>query len=205
MAAVELLYNCAMETAISTADAMPRKFFKKYLPSHESVRNNRHIARFGGFLRHPNLWHLNRHSVAGGVAVGMFSGLVPGPFQMLAAALLAVPLRVNLPVALATTLYTNPFTIGPLYVLAYLIGRLIIGGDGAALSPPPEMQWSQPVASLDAFLGWVLAMGTPLAVGLLALALILAALGYVCVQIGWRAYVIRAWRKRRELRSKHAS
>jgi len=205
MVAVELPYNCSMETVISTAAPMPRKFFRKYLPSHESVRNNRHIARFGGFLRHPNLWHLNRHSVAGGVAVGMFSGLVPGPLQMLAAALLAVPLRVNLPVALATTLYTNPFTIGPLYLLAYLIGRLIIGGDGAPLSPPPEMEWSRLGASLDAFLGWVLSMGAPLAFGLLALALILAALGYACVQIGWRAYVIRAWRQRRHLRSKHAS
>ena len=182
---------------------MPRKFFKKYLPSHESVRNNRHIARFGGFLQHPNLWHLNRHSVAGGVAVGMFSGLVPGPLQMLTAALLAVPLRVNLPVALATTLYTNPFTIGPLYVLAYLIGRFIIGGDSAPLSAPPEMEWSQLAASLDAFLRWSLSMGAPLAVGLLALALILAALGYAGVQIGWRAYVVRAWRTRRQLRGKH--
>jgi len=204
MAVVELPYNCSMETVISTADPMPRKFFRKYLPSHESVRQNRHIARFGGFLRHPNLWHLNRHSVAGGIAVGLFSGLVPGPFQMLIAALIAVPLRVNLPVALATTLYTNPFTIGPLYVLAYLIGRLIIGGEGRVLGPPPEIEWSRPGASLDAFLGWVLSMGTPLAVGLLALALILAALGYACVQIGWRAHVIHAWRKRRQLRSKYA-
>ena len=192
-----------METVISTANPMPRKIIKKYLPSHERVRNNRHIARFGGFLQYPNLWHLNRHSVAGGVAVGMFAGLVPGPIQMLAAALLAVPLRVNLPVALVTTLYTNPFTIGPLYVLAYLIGRLIIGGGGAPLSPPPEMEWSHLEASLDAFLHWMLSMGTPLAVGLLALALILAVLGYACVQIGWRAYVIRAWRKRGQLRSKH--
>ncbi len=182
---------------------MPRKFFRKYLPSHQSVRNNRHIARFGGFLQHPNLWHLNRHSVAGGVAVGMFSGLVPGPLQMLTAALLAVPLRVNLPVALATTLYTNPITIGPLYVLAYLIGRLIIGGDAATLVPPPELDWSHLEASLDAFLHWALSMGTPLAVGLPVLALILAALGYACVQVGWRAYVIRAWRKRRQARSQH--
>lgn len=182
---------------------MPRKIFRKYLPSHQRVRENRHIARFGGFLQHPNLWHLNRHSVAGGVAVGMFSGLVPGPFQMLPAALLAVALRVNLPVALATTLYTNPFTIGPLYVLAYLIGRFISGGDGAPLSPPPEIEWSRLGASFDAFLGWALSMGTPLAVGLLALAFALPPLGYVCVQIGWRAYVIRAWRKRRQLRSKH--
>ena len=183
---------------------MPRKFFRKYLPSHESVRNNRHMARFGGFLRHPNLWHLNRHSVAGGVAVGMFSGLVPGPFQMITAALLAVPLRVNLPVALATTLYTNPFTIGPLYLLAYLIGRLIIGGKAAPLRAPPDVEWSHLSASLEAFLNWILSMGAPLAIGLLALALILAALGYGCVQIGWRAYVIRAWRRRKQLRAQRA-
>ncbi|MGP1675687.1 MAG: DUF2062 domain-containing protein [Burkholderiales bacterium] len=182
---------------------MPRKIFKKYLPSHESVRNHRHMVRFGGFLQHPNLWHLNRHSVAGGVAVGMFAGLVPGPFQMLTAALLAVPLRVNLPVALVTTFYTNPFTIGPLYVLAYLIGRLIIGGHAAPLAPPPDMEWSRLGASLNAFLDWALSLGTPLAVGLLALALILAALGYACVQLGWRAYVIRAWRRRRQRRSEH--
>ena len=193
-----------METVISAAGLMPRRFFRKYLPSHESVRNNPHVAHFGGFLQHPNLWHLNRRSVAGGVAVGMFSGLVPGPLQMLTAALLAVPLRVNLPVALATTLYTNPFTIGPLYVLAYLIGRLIIGGGAAPLAPPPEMDWSHLEASLDAFLHWALSMGTPLAVGLPALALTLAALGYACVQFGWRAYVIRAWRKRRQARSQHA-
>ena len=182
---------------------MPRKFFRKYLPGHDSVRNNRHIARFGGFLQHPNLWHLNRHSVAGGVAVGMFSGLVPGPLQMLTAALLSVALRVNLPVALATTLYTNPFTIGPLYVLAYLIGRLIIGGDAAAIAQPPEIEWSHLGASIEAFAQWILSMGMPLAIGLPALALILAALGYACVQIGWRTCVIRAWRKRRQLRNKH--
>ena len=91
---------------------MPRKFFQKYLPSHESIRQNRYIALFGTLLHHPNLWHLNRHSVAGGVAIGLFAGLIPGPLQMLTAAILAVPLRVNLPVVLATTLYTNPLTDG---------------------------------------------------------------------------------------------
>ena len=132
----------------------------------------------------------------------MFSGLVPGPLQMLVAALIAVPLRVNLPVALVTTFYTNPFTIGPLYLLAYLIGRLIIGGNGTPLSPPPDMEWSHPGASLEAFMGWALSLGTPLAVGLLALALILAALGYACVQLAWRAHVIRAWRRRGQLRGR---
>src|SRR3989442_1390310 len=78
---------------------MPRKFFRKYLPSRESVRQNRFVARFGSLLRHPNLWHLNRRSVSGGVAAGMFAGLVPGsnPVQFAVAALLAVAFRVNLP------------------------------------------------------------------------------------------------------------
>ena len=200
---MHLPYNWRMETVICTADPMPRKFFKKYLPNHETVRNNKHVARFGGLLQHHNLWHLNRHSVAGGVAVGMFSGLVPGPLQMLCAALLAIPLRVNLPVALASTLYTNPFTIGPLYVLAYLIGRLLIGGEGGVLVPPPELEWSQLGDSLAAFVRWSMTMGTPLAVGLLTLALVLAALGYACVQLGWRLYVIRAWRSRGHMRDKH--
>src|SRR5438552_17749345 len=125
---------------------MPRKFFRKYLPSHEAVRQNRYIARFGTLLHHPNLWHLNRHSVAGGVAIGMFAGLVPAPFQMLIAAILAVPLRVNLPVALATTLYTNPHTIGPLYVIAYSNVTFLVPGVGAPISPPPALHRSNPGA-----------------------------------------------------------
>jgi hypothetical protein len=177
---------------------MPRKFFRKYLPSHDAVRKHRHVARFGAFLQHPNLWHLNRDSVAGGVAIGMFSGLVPGPFQMLTAALLCILIKVNLPVALFTTLYTNPVTIGPLYLVAYQIGRLIVGvgGDGAAATQAPEMDWSHLGAWMEAFGAWMLSLGKPLGIGLVALALALAALGYVFVLVAWRAYVVLAWRRR---------
>src|SRR6266542_1168006 len=109
---------------------MPRKLFRKILPSHESIRENRYIARLGPWLQHHNLWHLNRRSVAGGVAIGMFAGLVPGsnPVQFLAAALLAVGFKVNLPIAVAVTLYTNPFTIVPLYYLAFKLGKLVLLG-----------------------------------------------------------------------------
>src|SRR5712691_4759226 len=118
---------------------MPRKFFRKYLPSHETIRQNRYLARFGTLLLHPNLWHLNRRSVAGGLAVGLFAGLAPGTHavKFLVAALLAIAFRVNRPVAVAVTLYANPFTIGPLYVLAYEIGKLFFAGQHAAPSPAP--------------------------------------------------------------------
>jgi len=55
---------------------MPRKIFKKYCQPRKRAQSPA-FRRFGGFLHHPNLWHLNRHSVAGGIAVGLFAGLVP--------------------------------------------------------------------------------------------------------------------------------
>ena len=169
---------------------MPRKYFRKYLPDPEAVRSSRLVAAFGGWLRHPNLWHLNRRSVSGGVAIGLFAGLVPGPLQMLTAAVLAVPLRKNLPVALIVTLYTNPFTIVPLYALAYGYGRLLLPGEHAA------------PASFD--VESLLALGKPLAAGLLALACTLAVLGYAAVQIAWRVYVVAAWRARARRRKARA-
>lgn len=180
---------------------MPRKYFRKYLPAHETVRESRYVQWLGPLLRHPNLWHLNRRSVSGGFAVGLFAGLVPGPLQMITAALLAVPLRVNLPVALITTLYTNPLTIGPLYLLAYEYGRLL-SGDGATLpSAPPDIDWAHLLGSLQTFCDWMLSLGKPLAIGLLALALTLALAGYVLVQVGWRVHVRLAWRDRARRRA----
>ncbi len=121
---------------------MARKFLRRYLPDGDAVRGDKRLAWLERWpwLNHPNLWHLNRDSVAGGFAIGLFSGLVPGPLQMLVAALLAIPLKKNLPVALVTTLYTNPFTIAPLYLLAYGYGRLLLGaGDAAGAVQPLRM------------------------------------------------------------------
>jgi uncharacterized protein (DUF2062 family) len=66
---------------------MPRKLFRKYLPSHPSIRENRYPRFCAAALQHHKLWHLHRRSVAGGVAIGPFCGLAPGPMQMLSAAL----------------------------------------------------------------------------------------------------------------------
>lgn len=182
---------------------MPRKYFRKYLPTSASIREHRWFGRYGGLLQHPNLWHLNRHSVAGGFAAGLFAGLVPGPLQMLTAALLAIPLRVNLPVALITTLYTNPLTIVPLYVLAYGYGSLLLGVHaGAAPIRTFEMDWLHFFDSLRGLLDWALSLGRPLLVGLPALALTLAAVGYFAVKIAWRLHVTLAWRARRRKRQR---
>jgi uncharacterized protein (DUF2062 family) len=185
---------------------MPRKFFRQYLPDAASVRANRWIALFGTWLHHPNLWHLNRDSVAGGVAIGLFSGLIPGPLQMITGLILCLVLKRNIPVALIMTFYTNPFTIVPLYLIAYGYGSLLLGGNLNNPDVKPfEIDWGHFLDSMRALLEWTLALGKPLAVGLVALALTLAALGYAAVQIAWRAYVVLAWRARARRRRNGAA
>lgn len=172
-----------------------RRKLRQFLPDHAAIRGNRWLAPFENTLLHPRLWHLNRHSAAGGVAVGMFCGLIPGPFQMLGAAVCAVVFRVNLPLSLLTTLYTNPFTIVPLYVVAFGLGRLVVAGDGEFVAPPdygPEGL----VAWVRALAEWMVALGRPLAVGLVLLASLLAVAGYAAARLAWRVHLVRAWRAR---------
>jgi len=179
---------------------MPRKFFRKYLPSHAAISENRHIARFGSLLAHHNLWHLHRRSVAGGVAVGMFAGLIPGsnPVQFTAAALLAIGFHVNLPIAVIVTLYSDPFTIVPLYYLAFKLGQLVTLDSGTAM---PDLAFHLEGKGftewLPTALEWLTSIGKPLLIGLPLLAVLLAAVSYPLVRVGWRCHVVHAWRRRK--------
>lgn len=180
---------------------MPRKYFRKYLPTHEAITSNRFIAWFGPLLKHHNLWHLHRRSVSGGVAAGLFSGLIPGPLQILTAVLLSIVFRVNLPVAALMTLYTNPFTIVPLYLLAYQLGELVMFGTGDGTPPEAFSAAGKGFSEwLPALFDWVLSMGKPLAIGLPLLATLLAVVGYFAVDLAWRLQVRHAWRARHRKR-----
>jgi uncharacterized protein (DUF2062 family) len=173
-----------------------RKYFKDRLPDQDSIRQIRWLKPIHHWLQHPNLWHLNRRSVAGGVALGMLCGLVPGPLQMLSAALLAVWLRVNLPVAIFTTLYTNPFTIVPLYVFAYAIGLRVSGSTNGPIdivSTFPEFQWNDWFSQVW---DWIVTLGKPLLIGLPILAVGLALISYIVVRLVWRIAVVLKWRRR---------
>jgi len=172
-----------------------RKHLKRYLPDHTAVHESRWLRPFRNSLLHPRLWHLNRHSAAGAVAAGMFCGLIPGPLQMIGAAICALVFRVNLPLAMFVTLYTNPFTIVPLYLVAYQIGRLATD-DSAGFVKPPDFEMTRFVEWTQAMQTWMIGVGKPLGIGLVLLALILAGIGYVLTKAAWRFWLIRAWRRR---------
>jgi uncharacterized protein len=181
---------------------MPRKFFRKLMPNVDKVREVRVFAMFGDSLFHPSLWHLNRRSAAGGVAVGLFCGLIPGPLQMIGAGIACLFFRVNLPLALVTTIYTNPLTIVPLYLIAYEIGSFVLRSSAThPVTTPPEMDWAHAGQWVRAMGEWAIGLGPPLAFGVLLLACLLAALGYVVVRTLWSAHLRRAWHRRRRAAS----
>ncbi len=174
-----------------------RKLFHKFLPHHDTIKSQRWFKPFAHWLQHPNLWHLHRRSVAGGVAVGLFCGMLPAPFQMISAALCAVLLRINLPVAVLITLYTNPFTIVPLYLAAYKLGAWVMGVHNGALVTHlafPELHWHSWVAELW---GWLEMLGKPLLIGVPLLGMSLAIIGYIAVRVAWRVTVVLRWRARK--------
>jgi uncharacterized protein (DUF2062 family) len=175
-----------------------RKFLHLFLPHHETVKSRRWLKPFGSRLHEPNLWHLHRRSVAGGVAVGFFCGLIPGPLQMIGAALLAALWRVNLPVALFVTLYTNPFTIVPLYMLAYQIGARVSGAQ-TGVAHLPVLHWQSGYFELW---DWLAQLGKPLLIGLPLLALTLAVTAYIAVRVIWRIAVVLKWRARQQRRKR---
>ena len=107
---------------------MPKHFFRRYLPSPREVRHNRQLRlALGELLHDPNLWHLNRRSVSGAFAVGLFLAWIPLPIQMVSAGLLALLLRVNLPLAVVLVWITNPLTMGPMFWSAWWLGAWILG------------------------------------------------------------------------------
>jgi uncharacterized protein (DUF2062 family) len=198
-------YNISVVSFLTT---MRRKLFRKYLPTHESITQNKYIARLGPRIQHHNLWHLNRRSVAGGVAAGLFAGLIPGsnPVQFLAAALLSLGFKVNLPIAVLVTLYSNPFTIVPLYYGAFRLGQLVLfNGRGEFPSIALDLQTRGFRQWLPAVFDWLASVGKPLLIGLPLLAVVLAAIGYIVVDTGWRVRVRMEWRRRKLRRAREAA
>ncbi len=170
---------------------MPRKFFRRMAPSADYVREHRLLGMLGHRLHDPALWHLNRRSVAGAFAAGLFTAMLPMPAQMLFAATLALIFRVNLPLAAILVWVTNPLTMPPTFYSAYRLGCWVLGWE--PLGMPERM-------NLDWFIAVLSQIWVPLWLGALMIAPVVSLAGYFGVRLSWRLAVISQLRSRRERR-----
>ena len=166
---------------------MPKKFIQRFSPKPETLKNHPHLKHLGQALHNPNLWHINRRSAAGAVAVGLFCAWMPIPFQMLLAAILAIIFSVNLPLSVALVWLSNPLTMPPLFYGAYRLGAYIL---------------DEPLVEFDFELSfhWIATMfetvAPTLLLGSFILGAISAALGYSLLRILWRFKITKKWQRR---------
>lgn len=161
---------------------MPRRIIKRFLPDHGRIREHPHLRRFGARLHDPNLWHLNRRSVSGAVAVGVFWAFVPMPFQMIPAAACAIALRVNLPISVVLVWITNPLTMPPIWYATYRLGAWLLD------LPPKHIHFE---LSMDNVVASLSDIWEPLYLGSLVSGAVFALTGFVLVRLAWRLYVLR--------------
>lgn len=167
---------------------MPKHLIKRYFPSSESVKNHQYVAMFGTLLHDGNLWHLNRRTVSGAFAIGLFWAMIPVPLQMLAAAACAIIWRVNLPISVALVWVTNPMTMPPVFYVCYLLGTWILGEPAMT----GQMEWSLTWMTASLANIWL-----PLFSGAILLGAFTALLGFFGIRIFWRWHTIQKYRKRR--------
>ena len=170
---------------------MPKRFFKRYMPHHDTIREHKHLRLIRPLLDDPNLLHLNRRSVSGAVAVGLFMAFVPVPFQMLLAAIAAIFVKVNLPISVAMVWLSNPLTMPPLFYFAYKVGAWLLDKPYAQIKFELSWQWlSQSLGDI-----W-----QPFLLGCLLVGASCALAGSLLVRALWRMKVQQTWNERKQKR-----
>lgn len=170
---------------------MPKKKLQKLFPTPEQVKNNKSLAFLAPLMGKPNLWHLNRRSVAQAFFIGIFCAFIPMPFQMVLAALLAFYFNSNLPISIGLVWLSNPITMPPLFYATYSLG--------AYLMDIPAREFNSDM-SLESLLSELNEIWVPLYLGSLLAGLFFAGTGYVGMRILWRMNVISHWNKRKNER-----
>ncbi|WP_020679739.1 DUF2062 domain-containing protein [Marinobacterium rhizophilum] len=170
---------------------MPRKLIKKYMPNEHRFRTHRSLSWLGDHIHDPNLFHLTRKSVSRAAMVGIFCAFMPIPLQMLAAAIIAVVARSNLPISVGLVWLTNPLTMPPVFYFTYLIGSQILG------APVKHVAFEFSLQTLGAEIS---AVWWPLLLGSVICGVVFSLLGYAAVQLFWIYHVNSSWKKRRQAR-----
>ncbi len=171
---------------------MPKNTLKNLMPTPERLREIKSLHLLGDWIYANNLWHINRYSAAMAFFVGLFVAFMPIPGQMVVAAAGAVALRCNLPLSVGLVWITNPFTMPPIYYLAYRLGAMILRHPLLPVQFELSFHWMTHRLT---------EIWEPFLLGCLLFGLFFGSLGYFMINVLWRVRVMRMWRHRQQRRA----
>ena len=135
------------------------------------------MSPFSHLLHDTRLWGIRRRWVVPAFALGVFIAFLPFPGHVLTAALIALALRVNIPVAAVSTFVSNPATVLPMYYFAYQLGSTLLGWELQPFAFEPTFEWiTHSYVNI-----W-----QPMMLGSVLLGAASAVIGYVVLDVLWR-------------------
>jgi len=171
----------------------PKQLFQKLVPHPSKIIEHPSLQFMGHRLKDPNLWHMNRRSVANGMFIGLFCAFLPAPGQIALATFMAILMRGNLPTAICATWVSNPITYAPIFYFTYKVGTLLITSNADVTGFD---------FSIDTITTNIEAIWKPLFLGSFLCGLAVASIGYVAIRVYWRMKVLHIWRKRKRKKKK---
>lgn len=171
-------------------------WIRRNSPTREELLESRWLKPFAHRIAHSHLWRFTRTSVPRGVALGLFVGiflLIPG-VQIIGVALLALPVRANIPIGAAMTFLSNPATTPFILAASVWVGNWTFGLKAdfhtwAAL-------WSNG-AGLGEWAAWFFSDAAPaLLAGLFIISLVAAVIGYALASVAWDNWIRLRWRRK---------
>jgi uncharacterized protein (DUF2062 family) len=156
---------------------MPRRFFRKFTFKRHELSQRWFMTPFQHLLHDHRLWGIRRKTVVPAFSLGLAVAFLPFPGHFVVAALAALALRVNIPIAAVTTFVVNPLTVGPLFYFAYRVGAALLGLEPGEFYFELSLDWVQNVFATV----WL-----PLSVGCILLGSAAALTGYIALDALWR-------------------
>jgi uncharacterized protein len=180
-------------------------WWRKNAPTREQLEEVRWLRPFAHRVLEPSLWRFTRRSVPRGVALGLLVGIflmIPG-LQIIGAALLALPCRANVPIAVAMTFLSNPATTPFILYLSLIVGNRFVH---STADVGTVLVMIEQGASISEWAGWLMSSAAPaLVTGLFVISVVTASVGYLMASCGWRAWLVHKWHLRARHRAERAA
>lgn len=158
------------------------------MPHPDAITTSKWLNFLGPRLHDPSLWHLNRRSAAGGLALGMFCAFIPLPMQMVIAAAGAFLFRVNILIAVPTVWISNPVTMPPIFYFCYLLGSYMLNTPHSLVEFNLSWQW------VTTTLGDI---WQPFLLGCFTVSTLTAIAAFFTVHLLWRLHIVSHLKQRR--------